>query len=288
MKGYLIIASGKDYVRQACLCAMSIKHTQTVKNVSIVTNDPVPKKYKTLFDRIIQIPWIVKGDDTYYLTEQRWKAFHITPYKETILLDTDMLFLSDVSHWWDLLARFDVFLTSKVFTYRNQTVTSDFYRKAFVENKLPNLYCGVHYFKQNDLALSYYKKLEHVCHNHIDYYKKFVHKSKPKVTNSKGETFILSSMDVNHAITFLHFSDYYGNYSNNIKDITNDVVGFTHMKSKVQNVNSIGLDWTDTIPYYMTDDLQLKVGNFLQQGIFHYTENKLCNDVIKKYERNVL
>ena len=31
-------------------------------------------------------------------------------------------------------------------------------------------------------------------------------------------------MDVNHAITFLHFSDYYGNYSNNIKDITNDKI----------------------------------------------------------------
>ena len=35
MKGYLIIASGKDYVRQACLCAMSIKHTQTVTNNNI-------------------------------------------------------------------------------------------------------------------------------------------------------------------------------------------------------------------------------------------------------------
>ena len=90
------------------------------------------------FDKIIEIPWIVDGDNTYYLTEQRWKAFHVTPYKETIVLDTDMLFLSDVSHWWNILDRYDVFLTSKVFTYRNQEVTSDFYRKAFVENKLPN------------------------------------------------------------------------------------------------------------------------------------------------------
>ena len=48
-QGYLIVASGKDYVKQACLCAMSIKHTQTIKNVSIVTNDTVPKKYQSLF-----------------------------------------------------------------------------------------------------------------------------------------------------------------------------------------------------------------------------------------------
>lgn len=274
-----MIASGKEYVKQACLCAMSIKATQEMKNVSIVTLDEVPKKYKKLFDKIIDIPWIVDGDDTYYLTEQRWKAFHVTPYKETIVLDTDMLFLSDVSHWWNILDRYDVFLTSKVFTYRYQEVTSDFYRKAFVENKLPNLYCGIHYFKQNDIALNYYKQLENVCHNHIDYYNRFVKKSKPKVTNAKGETFILSSMDINHAITSLHL---------NLKNITNNSVNFIHMKSKAQNVKDIGEKWTDTIPYYMTDDLKLKIGNYNQHGVFHYTEKSFCDSVIKKYEGKVL
>ncbi len=274
-----MIASGKEYVKQACLCAMSIKATQEIKNVSIVTLDEVPKKYKKLFDKIIDIPWIVDGDDTYYLTEQRWKAFHVSPYDETVVLDTDMLFLSNVSHWWNILDRYDVFLTSKVFTYRNQPVTSDFYRKAFVENKLPNLYCGIHYFKQNDIALKYYKQLENVCHNHTDYYNTFVKKSKPKVTNTKGQTFILSSMDINHAITSLHL---------NLKNITNNSVNFIHMKSKVQNVKDIGEKWTDTIPYYMTDDLKLKIGNYNQHGVFHYTEKSFCNSVIKKYEGKVL
>lgn len=278
-QGYLMIASGKEYVKQACLCAMSIKATQEIKNVSIVTLDEVPKKYKKLFDKIIDIPWIVDGDDTYYLTEQRWKAFHVSPYDETVVLDTDMLFLSNVSHWWNILDRYDVFLTSKVFTYRNEPVTSDFYRKAFVENKLPNLYCGIHYFKQNDIALKYYKQLENVCHNHTDYYNKFVKKSKPKVTNTKGETFILSSMDINHAITSLHL---------NLKNITNNSVNFIHMKSKVQNVKDIGEKWTDTIPYYMTDDLKLKIGNYNQHGVFHYTEKSFCDSVIKKYEGKVL
>ena len=278
-KGYLIIASGKDYVRQACMCAMSIKHTQEINNISIVTNDKVPKKYQSLFDKIIDIPWIVDGDDTYYLTEQRWKAFHVTPYEETVLLDTDMIFLNDVSRWWKILNDFDLFLTTKVFTYRNQPVTSDFYRKAFIENKLPNYYCGFHYFKQNDIALKYYKDLEKICHNHTDYYKKFVSKAKPQTTNTKGETFILSSMDINHSIATL-----YGHF----EQLSHDAIHFTHMKSKVQNADTIGLNWTDSIPFYMTDDLELKVGNFLQQGIFHYTENKFCKDIIKKYESKVL
>tara|TARA_B100000242_G_C43050240_1_gene490651 strand:+ start:2086 stop:2928 length:843 start_codon:yes stop_codon:yes gene_type:complete len=278
-QGYLMIASGKEYVKQACLCAMSIKATQEIKNVSIVTLDEVPKKYKKLFDKIIDIPWIVDGDDTYYLTEQRWKAFHVSPYDETVVLDTDMIFLDDVSRWWKILNDFDVFLTTKVFTYRNQPVTSDFYRKAFIENKLPNLYCAFHFFKKNDKALNYYYKLEQICNNHNDYYKKFVTKSRPQVTNAKGKTFILSSMDVNHAIATLH---------GDFEQLSHDAIYFTHMKSKVQNVKDIGEKWTDTIPYYMTDDLKLKIGNYNQHGVFHYTEKSFCDSVIKKYEGKVL
>jgi len=281
-QGYLIVASGKEYVKQACLCAMSIKHTQELNNISIVTNDVIPKKYKSLFDSVIEIPWLdYEGDMHYqlYLCEHRWKAFHISPYEETVVLDADMIFLNDISRWWEILKQFDLFFTTKVFTYRNQEVTRDFYRKAFVANKLPNLYCAFHYFKKNDLVLDYYNRLEHVCNHYTEYYKKFVPKSKPQITNAKGETFKLSSMDINHSISSLYAD---------VEKISHNAINFVHMKSKVQNVDNIGLDWTDKIPYYMTDDLTLKVGNYLQQGIFHYTENKFCNDVIKKYERKVL
>ena len=51
-KGYVMVAMGDDYVRQACLCAMSIKKTQTINNVSIVTSDTVPEEYKSVFDKI--------------------------------------------------------------------------------------------------------------------------------------------------------------------------------------------------------------------------------------------
>jgi len=37
---------------------------------------------------------------------------------------------------------------------------------------------------------------------------------------------------------------------------------------------------------YLTDDLQLKIGNHQQQGIFHYTEKEfLDQSKIQKYER---
>jgi len=50
------------------------------------------------------------------------------------------------------------------------------------------------------------------------------------------------------------------------------------MKSKVQNWINPTDTWTDTIPYYIGDEL--KVGNYLQHGIFHYTENSFCEEAL--------
>ena len=122
-KGYIIIATGTEYIKQAYLCAKSIKHTQTINNVSLLTGDKVPDEYTDVFDKIIDIPISDRNKVDFYRTDIRWKAFHSTPYKETVLLDTDMLFLSDISHWWNYLSNYDVCFTSNVRTYKNKLVS---------------------------------------------------------------------------------------------------------------------------------------------------------------------
>ena len=214
-KGYVMVAMGDDYVRQACLCAMSIKKTQTINNVSIVTSDTVPEEYKSVFDKIIEVPWHDKDSKSFYKTEHRWKVFHLTPYDETVVLDTDMIFLSDVSHWWKYFAQKSVGFISNVTDYRGNKITNDYYRKAFTANNLPNIYCAFHYFKKNNTALDYYKVLNRVCDNYKKYYEVYVPKQTPT----------LSSMDVNHAVALL---------DSDIQDYTVNSASFTHMKSKVQ------------------------------------------------------
>ena len=261
-KGYVLIASGKDYVKQACLCAMSIKLTQKIQNVSIITNDTVEKQFENLFDHIIEIPW---HEETvcFYDTQNRWKAYHVSPYEETIVLDTDMLFLSDLSHHWDIFNRYDVCLVEKVRTYKNETVTDDYYRKTFTENNLPNVYNAYQYFKKNDNSLKYYKNLKHIVRNWQSYYKEYLPKNTPR----------LDSMDVNHAICMIH------NNNNNYKTSSID---FVHMKSKIQNVDWQQDSWVNEIQYFVGDDL--KIGNYKQHGLFHYVDNNFCNTVFETYK----
>lgn len=263
-RGYIMVAMGEDYVKQAYLCAKSIIATQSIKNVSLVTSDKVPAEYKSVFDKIIEVPWHSKDEENFYHTEHRWKVFHVTPYEETVVLDTDMLFLSDVSHWWKYASQKSIGFITDVIDYRGNTVTSDYYRKAFTANNLPNVYCAFHYFKKDEIALNFYKTLNTVCENYEKYYKIYSPKHAPKV----------SSMDINYSITLLDCD---------INDYAIDIASFVHMKSKIQGWYNRSGTWTDTVPYYMDEDLKLKIGNYLQHGVFHYTENSFCNNIVEKY-----
>ena len=42
-----------------------------------------------------------------------------------------MLFMTDVSHWWDYLTQWDMLATTSVKTYRGDKVIDRHYRKTF-------------------------------------------------------------------------------------------------------------------------------------------------------------
>ena len=260
-RGIVVLAQNNettDYVQQACLLALSLKFTNSDCKISIITDDSVSAKYKNLFDEIINIPWNDAAIDTEWKIENRWKLYHCSPYDQTIVMDTDMLVLQDISTWWTFLSNYEVFFTTKVHTYRGDEVTGDYYRKAFVNNNLPNLYSGFHYFEKSDFALEFYTWLELVVQNWQKFYEIFIKHDRPT----------WCSIDVCTAIVTLIL---------NCEDkISNKIVkfpSFTHMKPNIQNWYSNKAKWKNCVDVYLDNDLQLKLGNHQQTGILHYTEN---------------
>jgi len=262
-----------DYVRQACLAAMSIRATNKNTKICLITNDPVPARYKQLFDDIVEIPWGDHAEDEDWKISNRWKIYHAIPYDETIVLDTDMLVLQDLNGWFDFLRNYDLFYTSKVYTYRGEVVDKTFYRKAFAAYALPNLYSGVHYFKKSDLAHEFYTWLEMITNNWQLFYKQY----------AGGKTFQkVCSMDLSAAIAAKIM-----NIENKITNPNVMYPSFTHMKPKIQNWNQNFQErWQDRVGVYLDEDLQLKIGNYTQNGVFHYTEKDfVSNHIISIYEK---
>jgi hypothetical protein len=136
-KGYVIVATGENYVRQAYLCALSIKATQDkIANVSLITDRAIDKKFKSAFEHVI-----VKrvNDSGRFKTKIRSLVYDLTPYEETVVLDSDMLFTSDISSWWDMFKGKDLFFTTTVKTYRGDVTNNNYYRDIFKKFKLPHL-----------------------------------------------------------------------------------------------------------------------------------------------------
>ena len=154
-KGFCILAqnnSSTDYVRQAYALALSIHKFNKDQKVTIITNDTVPEKYKSVFDQIVPIPWTDQAEGKDWKIENRWKVYHASPYEYTIVMDADMIVTHNIEHWWDELSKRELFFTSNVRTYRNKIVTSRKYRKVFDSNDLPNLYSAIYYFKKGNTA----------------------------------------------------------------------------------------------------------------------------------------
>lgn len=262
-----------DYVQQAYLNALSIRATNDDVKICLITNDNVSDKYKQVFDDIVEMPWGDHAKDSEWKIENRWKIYHATPYDETVVMDTDMLVLQDISSWFDFLRNYDLFFTSNVYTYRNELVTNNYYRYSFVKNTLPSLYSGLHYFKKSDIPHEFYTWLEMITNNWQKFYRQ----------HAGGRLYQKKcSIDLSAAISVKIM-----NIENQVTNPRVKYPSFVHMKPRIQNwTNSVVDRWQDRVGVYLGEDLQLKIGNFTQTGVFHYTEDDFVSDrIINIYEK---
>lgn len=251
-KGYLVMAQGKVYANQAEHLARSINGTQSsINKISVITDQEVDS---SLFDRVISIT-----DDlainTNWKIENRVNFYDLTPYDETVILDADMLFLSDVSHWWSLFEKYDLLLTNKVLTYRGTEAIDNYYRKAFVYNDLPNVYSAFTYFKKSEAADTFFKLVKSIVLNWDEWTNQYV--------PIERQRFPSIDLAMSLAIKILDIED---EVTCNLQYPT-----FTHMKGNCQGWTDSVTEWSDVLGVYRTPT-ELKLGPFPQTGILHYVK----------------
>lgn len=278
-KGYLTIAQSSgdvDYLRMAYALGLSIKITQSTVSqfaVAVTPDTVIPEKYKKVFDHIVEIPWKDHAKEDTWKINNKWKYYYMTPFDETVILDADMIFPSDISYWWDILKKRDVWATTTVKTFRGDTITSTKYREAFVSNNLPNVYTAFFYFKKNDFSLELFKMVEYIFNHWERFYYEFLDVNKPEFLSG----------DVAYALAMKIMG-----IENECCDVLNtEFPTFVHMKSKLQNEHCryLSNNWTDNLPTYISDLFNMKIGMFRQLVPFHYTfKNWLTDDIINKLE----
>jgi hypothetical protein len=276
-KGFLVVAENNnnvDYIKMAYVLALSLKATQPINNkLSIITTEPrssILDIYANEFDEIIicekDDKWKEKSKsiDTTSLCASYYKH---TPYNETIVLDTDMIFTQDISLWWSILKDKELVFTTNVKTFRGDNAKGDYYRKVFTDNSLPNIYTGLFYFKKGDLSKSYFEMVNTIFNNWEMFFDQLKGDHKP--------TFLNADLAYSIAYKLLALPDY-----SYLK-----VPTFTHMKSQLQDIGNVKEEWTKFLNVFVNENLDIKINNYSQLYPLHYHDkNFLSKEIIKSYE----
>lgn len=225
-KGYIIFAHGERFLQMARLLEHTIKSTQTINNVTIIEC----------------------GENVML---ERTRAYELSPYDETVMLDADMVFLDNVDHWWTHLAKFPLLITNNVLTHRGDLITSTSFRMTFVGNNLPSCYSAFTYFKRDPMAEQFFTLLKEIIANWDQWSWKYTPVNRqPK-----------PSIDVAMGIAVAHMG---------ITPFTPlDYPTFTHMKPET---------WRDSISSQVQPG-QIKIGNYVQTGILHYVDKDMVDEL---------
>lgn len=272
-QGFLTIAQNNDttdYLRMAYVQALSVKLTMPGSKYAVlvdaVTLACVEDKHRAVFDYVIELPVDDAVDQEWKLANE-WQVCALTPFKETIKLESDLLFTRSIEHWWTMFRLRNIVVSLGCKDYQGNPGTSRRYRRVFDDNSLPDVYTGLMYFRYSQEAYEFFEIVK-ACYRHWD----IVSAQLKNYRDEQPTTDLVFAVAANHM----------GLETCTLPGC--DWINFTHMKNAMNN-------WPESTPWpdLVLTELELpmiRVANRNQYGPWHY-QNKdwLTDEIVERYER---
>jgi hypothetical protein len=163
-QGYVIVAANSDstdYVACAARLSLSLKHHHPDARVCLITDQPIKH---SAFDHVRLLT--AERHNPYANDSQ---VFRLTPFRETVKLEADMLIASPVDHWWTMFRHRDVVLSQGCRTWQDQVSTARHYRKVFDDNHLPDVYNAITYWRLSNTAKEFFDLVKNIFANWDQY-----------------------------------------------------------------------------------------------------------------------
>jgi hypothetical protein len=271
-QGFLTIAQNSDidYLRLAYVQAMSVKGTMPDSQYAVIVDEAtmaeVTDCHRRVFDYIIELPIDYAKSDKWKLANE-WQVFNLTPFKETIKLESDIVFTRSIDHWWTAFRLRDVVLSLGCRDHKGLLSQNRAYRQIFDDNNLPDTYNGLMYFRYSDTAYDFFDRAQHVYAN-WDFIRDHVLK------NCRDDQ---PTTDLVYAIV----ANNLGIESCTLPGC--DFINFTHMKSSINQWP--GTPWPNLV-VHETDLPMVRINNVNQYHPLHYHEKSwVTDDIVEEYEQ---
>ena len=261
-QGYFTFAqntSTVDYLELAYYQAVSIKQTQQINSYAVAVDAETKKlitdRHLRVFDHVVDIV-----NPNAWAMSNEWQVWHLTPFKETIKLESDILFSQSVDHWWTGMQQQELCFTTKIRNYEGQVSAARNYRRVFDDNNLPDIYTGMYYFRFGSNSMEFFALVQAVYANWTVYRDEIL-------TNCRED---MPTTDVAFAVAALLF----GAERCTIPEL--DYPSFVHMKGAINNLAS-STDWRDAY-FAQLAGTQISIGFTQQQWPVHYYQKDFLND----------
>ena len=154
-KGFVIMAQGSDYEVCAEVLKSSILNVMPNANVTIITTD--------------MLPYGDQAPDTNWKLQNDWQVYEASPYEYNIKLEADMIIPRSIEYWWDVLKHRDLVVSTTIRNFKQEISDIKAYRRFITDNKLPDTYNAITYFRKSELAEKFFKIVRDVFENWNDY-----------------------------------------------------------------------------------------------------------------------
>lgn len=266
--GYLIVISNTgdyDYFPMAEALCYSIKTTQKpgYEKVALVVDNL--DKIRATHDSTAMFDHVIEWNQETFWNGRSWMD-QLSPFDFTVCLDADMLFMEDYSQWIDyFIDNCDLYVANRAYTFKGDIVSENYYRAAFRDNDIPDLYSFYTFFKKNKLICNDFFTLGRIIlENSTEFSSLYFSKRQPKILGT-DEIFGLSAkiLGIEDQISFpLAFPR------------------ISHIKPMIQNWGLKTNKVSDVVGFYLNDQGKMKIGNYQQSHIVHYVEKDFISDEI--------
>lgn len=271
--GFLSIAQNSkfNYLELAYLQAISTKLTMPESKYAVIvdtnTMNSFKDEYWNAIDYVIPLDNdYAKDEDVKFLNE--WQVLKLTPFKETIKLESDLLITRDISHWINAFRLRDIVLSSGAKDFRQELSPSRTYRQIFDLNELPDIYNGLMYFRLTELSFKFFSIARELF---LEW--DLIKQSLKRCNNIEPST------DLIYAVAAKIIG---------VEKCTLPLnwINFVHMKPAINKLPE--QPWFKSVIQEI-DAPMLRIGNLNQYYPVHYCDKDWINEeIIKEYENGLL
>jgi len=243
-KGFVIMAQDTEktsYTKCAETLKKSILRVMPDANITIISTD-----------------MLLYGDLGGFAND--WQVYETSPYDYTIKLEADMYIPRNIEHWWDVLKNRDIVVSNTIRNFKQEISDIRFYRRFIDDNKLPDVYNAITYFKKSDGAEYFFSLVREIFENWQEYKK--ILKCNPNELASTDWVYALACHILGVEKTTLP---------------TFTEMSMVHMKQYINGTPTE--NWTDTFIYECLPN-QIRVQTVPQQYPFHYHVKNFCDKIV--------